>query len=106
MTNKQMTGVLVRAKALIAEKSRWCQGTFARDELGLPVDPCHKDARRWCAIGAIYKVMGIKMVGKQHIVLDYLNTGCGTDTTAATNDSGYHGDVMLVYDQAIRKSPP
>jgi hypothetical protein len=53
MTNP-LTQILNNAADLItATPTSWTQGTFARDQYGLEVDPSHEDAVCWCAIGAI-----------------------------------------------------
>lgn len=49
---------LIAAKALIATREAWTQGTSARDSLGHAVDPRSPDATCWCAMGAIEKATG------------------------------------------------
>src|SRR5690349_15403485 len=47
--------VLRRARDLVADERRWCQGSFARSWFGVPVLPQMVLARRFCAIGAIMR---------------------------------------------------
>jgi hypothetical protein len=49
------TAVLARARELIADEQRWCKGTLARGWLDVPVPIHSRFARRFCAIGAIYR---------------------------------------------------
>jgi hypothetical protein len=49
--------VLRGAREIIADESRWCIGTSARDKYGdMLEDPKSKDAVRFCAIGALARV--------------------------------------------------
>jgi hypothetical protein len=50
--------VLMEARALIENPTRWTQGELARDEQGRPVNCLSSRAVRWCAAGAIYRVAG------------------------------------------------
>jgi hypothetical protein len=45
--------VLRRARDVVANEQRWCQGSFARSWFNIPVPPHSVLARRFCAIGAI-----------------------------------------------------
>jgi len=47
--------VLTKARDLISEERRWCKGTLARGWLDVPVPIHSRFARRFCAIGAIYR---------------------------------------------------
>ena len=49
------TAVLSKARDLISEERRWCKGTLARGWLDVPVPIHSRFARRFCAIGAIYR---------------------------------------------------
>ena len=49
------TAVLSRARHLISDERRWCKGTLARGWLDVPVPIHSRLARRFCAIGAIYR---------------------------------------------------
>lgn len=45
--------LLTLAGRLIADETRWLQGTFARDANGQKCDPRSADAVAWCAYGAV-----------------------------------------------------
>jgi hypothetical protein len=47
--------VLGRARQLIADEQRWCQGSFARTWLKIPVPVQSGTARRFCTIGAVMR---------------------------------------------------
>jgi len=47
--------VLARARALLSDEQRWCQGSFARGWFDVPVPPRSALARRYCALGAIMR---------------------------------------------------
>jgi hypothetical protein len=49
------TAVLSKARDLISEERRWCKATLARGWLDVPVPIYSRFARRFCAIGAIYR---------------------------------------------------
>ena len=49
------TAVLTKARDLISDERRWCKGTLARGWLDVPVPIQSRFARRFCAIGAIYR---------------------------------------------------
>ena len=49
------TAVLTRAREIISDERRWCKGTLARGWLDVPVPIHSRFARRFCAIGAIYR---------------------------------------------------
>jgi hypothetical protein len=47
--------VLARARTLLSDEWRWCQGSFARGWFDVPVPPRSALARRYCALGAIMR---------------------------------------------------
>jgi hypothetical protein len=49
------TAVLSKARDLISDERRWCKGTLARGWLDVPVPIQSRFARRFCAIGAVYR---------------------------------------------------
>lgn len=99
MTTKQ---ILIKARELLSEESRWTKGSFARqaDKVGTgannPLAVC------WCALGAIDKVIGD----------DYTNTDATKSLESAANVLGYasvnalndrasHSKVLEMFDNAI-----
>lgn len=51
--------VLEKARALIADKKRWTQREFARNRRSETVSPDDPEACRWCAAGAVMRVLGL-----------------------------------------------
>jgi len=47
--------VLARARALLSDERRWCQRSFARSWLDIPVPARSAFAQRYCALGAIMR---------------------------------------------------
>ena len=47
---------LKKARDLISDKNRWCQGVLAKDKSGHPVTETSREAYSFCAIGALGKV--------------------------------------------------
>ena len=50
---RDTVAVLTRARALIADKRRWCKRAYAVGFLGIPVSTQSIFVRRYCALGAI-----------------------------------------------------
>lgn len=91
--------VLQKARDLIADESRWTHGYFARDEHGFEVEAIEPSACKWCAIGAVYRV------------LDFDDDGGMAPMPEAAyalprnivdiNDRGDHAAVLAAFDEAI-----
>ena len=47
--------VLIKARALIADRNHWTRSFFACTEAGQPVAWYASSAAKWCAMGAIYR---------------------------------------------------
>ena len=47
---------LKKARDLISDKDRWCQGSFAKDKGGHPVSSNDRKAYSFCTVGVINKV--------------------------------------------------
>ena len=47
--------ILARARELLVDERRWCQRSFARGWLDIPVPSQSAFARRYCALGAIMR---------------------------------------------------
>lgn len=95
---------LKAARELISDPKKHTKDTHARDEEGVPCDPCASRAVCWCAEGAIAKVLGgwsshgpvVNLIekaaretfeGENHIVV---------------NDFKGHADILSVFDVAIK----
>ena len=95
------TAVLTRARDLISEERRWCKGTLARGWLDVPVSIHSRFARRFCAIGAIYRAgreLGLPVADacsaleRQTVrTIPYWNDGRRRS----------HADVIAAFDAAI-----
>jgi len=95
------TAVLTRARDLISGERRWCKGTLARGWLDVPVSIHSRFARRFCAIGAIYRAgreLGLPVADacsaleRQTVrTIPYWNDGRRRS----------HADVIAAFDAAI-----
>lgn len=98
------------ARELIATPDKWTQGHIARDKDGEPCDVLSEDAVCFCAIGALYKVVGIEplyyagadeskigvLVGAEALMRAAIN-----GLPADYNDRSTHDDVMTMFNSAI-----
>jgi hypothetical protein len=92
--------VLVAARALIAEPSRWLQGCYARDEAGAEVALHSPHATCFCAEGAVLRVsppgLGAEFVAALQ------ETGMRTRWSAHRfNDANSHASILAAFDRAI-----
>ncbi len=104
-TDKQ---VLIEAKQLISDPSKWCQNSLARDENEVSLsNGFDSRACRWCAYGAVDKVLGgygMKYTDDFTRITDLLDESAkdfGFDSAPALNDSRGHEYVIRMYDKAI-----
>jgi hypothetical protein len=93
--------VLVRARVLLADEQRWCQRSFARSWLKMPVPPQSALAGRFCAIGAI-------MRAGRELGLPYQDACIALEWQTARpiedwNDDPQrtHADVIATFDGAV-----
>lgn len=63
--NKQYETLLTlqRMRALLSDPKRWTQGAPARDEADGRVLPGDTHATKWCLLGALIKIRGLKWEG-------------------------------------------
>lgn len=99
---KSVREVLVAARALIDTPEKWTKGSMGRTASGACVVASHRDACRWCAIGAVIRVDG--SVGYR--AWDALDAASGS-AAPMFNDapSTTHADVMNLFDRAIAACP-
>ena len=93
--------VLTKARDLISDERRWCKGTLARGWLDVPVTIQSRFARRFCAIGAIYRAgreLGLP-VADACSALEWQTVR----TIPYWNDARRrtHADVVAAFDAAI-----
>lgn len=97
----EVKDVLVRAKALISNPQNWTQGTLARDDVGRIVPARHKDASRWCALGAICALTQLRGGVRYKAIGSLRLAAKGAICATNINDHEGHGAVMALYDRAI-----
>ena len=100
MTDKE---ALTAALEIIQDPDRWCQQHWAVDEWGGEIPPGWHTAAKWCASGALCKVVGSIKAFRLTRKLDAV---AGVDTGAEViavhvNDHMGHGDVVAMYKRAI-----
>lgn len=91
-----MLTALMKARALISDKSKWTQNVSARDKNGHYVRAYSEDAVCFCAGGAIERVAGNEMAAK---CLEFFRKN-GKALTSI-NDDNSHEDVLAAFDGAI-----
>lgn len=93
---------LTEARDLISDRKRWCQGSRAKDTHGRIVEPNSPDAVKWCATGAICKVLNLEYIDPRHIARLHrkaLQRMVGSIETY--NDSRSHKQVLAIFDETI-----
>lgn len=95
--------VLQKARDLIADESRWTHGYFARDEQGYDVEPNEPSACKWCALGAVYHVLGSsEEEAWEAPAIKALHAS--NRIPAEVNDLEGHDAVLDMFDAAIAKA--
>lgn len=96
---------LREARKLIEDPERWCRNHFAVDAEGRMVKAREDRACRWCAEGALFRVVGA--AGQGMTELRRAARELGKDyrmrnaDPAALNDHLGHSAVLRMYDRAI-----
>lgn len=106
MNFNKPSDLLMAAKAVIADPTRFTTDSIARDCYGATTSSLSDDATCWCSVGAYYKAIGF----------DYLNTEIdskafgflvkavglfGGTAVADYSDTHIHTEVMTMWDKAI-----
>lgn len=102
--------LLGKSAALILEKGNWCQSDLALDVKGRPCSAHTRRARRWDAIGALYKTAGVSLSGTSDdatliVALAHLDAAAVSlhrRTIMAVNDELGHEAVLECYRAAWR----
>lgn len=108
-----VTGVLVRARARIADKRRWTRHVLARDWRRYECPAPHPVAVRWCAVGALQAecTTVTPTIHGWHFALndalltaarDRLEQAVGSRDVTVVNDRKGHAAVLAMFDEAIR----
>jgi hypothetical protein len=98
MENKTTLVVLKDIRELLGDKSKWTQGTAARDFTGAAVDPHHPSACSWCLLGATEKLGR----GRYMPVVSRLHRASGSIRVSYINDVEGHTAVMDLLDKVIK----
>lgn len=95
--------ILRKARALLDNPAKWCQGAYAKTKDGRLVGPEAKGAVQWCAVGALRKVAGVS--GNTSDALKVLDTCTrGKDIVNFNDDHRRkHAQVLKVFDRAIER---
>jgi hypothetical protein len=99
--------ILIEARALIADPANWTTKAFARNDKGNAVTATGEQACKFCAVGAIRKVLGSdNYQPKLYQLWSLLDDSTGADglSIAHINDSRGHLEVLQAYDRAIDKA--
>ena len=104
-TRDVLIEVLTEARSYI-EKG-WTQRSFARDEYGKPVDGRDPEACEWCAMGAIWKVVGYSGTEAYQEARDLIYSlvdFVDFNTVSQFNDHAdtTQADVLALFDKAIK----
>jgi hypothetical protein len=102
--SKTVLQVLIEAKELLSDPSRWTKGGYARDKLGHKIGPRNDAACSWCIEGALTKVCESDRDLKQK------STNC-LEECVVLKDLIYFNDahltthqrVIALFDEAIIK---
>lgn len=99
--------VLQKARELIANPSRWCKKSFARNHTGTSVGVNTNRACQWCASGAISRAVGtphtfVSAEPARHALILAIG-GDDMFSIASWNDSSIrtHSEVLAAFDSAI-----
>lgn len=99
--------LLVEAKALIEDESKWARGYYARGKNGELREPTEDGATCFCSIGALMKVLNgydypeSLQIDRAERVLNKCVGGNGSIIGFNDDRSNSHEDVMAVWDKAI-----
>jgi hypothetical protein len=96
--------IVERARALIADESRWCRCELARDAKGMGVCPMADSATRRCGLGALiaaaYEITGHHLAAHD-LAIRATQPLYGTATLVRVNDIRGHAAVLALFDEVI-----
>lgn len=108
---KTAKDLLIEARAVIEDPQNWITGHYAQDRTGRSVAEWSAQACKWCAKGALYKVIygtrdgfvtSVEENGRAHNALDAAALVLkGHDSIIALNDREGHMAVLEAYNHAI-----
>ncbi len=99
-----IVGILKKARRVIARPEKWTKGVAARDKNGRECAPFAKEARCFCAIGAVERV-AMPDYGAVRDAISALDAATRWKGTAEYNDSPRrtHAQILALFDRAIAK---
>jgi hypothetical protein len=96
--------IVERARALIADESRWCRGELARDVNGVGVCPTSDMAMKRCGLGALimaaYQITNDRR-GVYDLAIKAMRPLHGSATLVNVNDVRGHAAVLALFDEVI-----
>jgi hypothetical protein len=96
--------IVEQARALIADKSRWCRGHLARDTNGVAVCPTSDSATKRCGLGALimaaYQVTNDRRQAHD-LAIKAMRPLHGSATLVNVNDVRGHAAVLALFDEVI-----
>jgi hypothetical protein len=101
--------LLISARALIADRSFWTKGVFARTLQGHAIAWDDASARKWCAVGAIRRVALDLVHDRDHAeriaddVEKLVCHGRWFRSLVVINDFSSHKRVLSLFDKAIER---
>lgn len=98
--NPKAHETLRRAKALIQDKSRWCQRDYAKTANGANVLSASPEAFSFCAMGAVYRVDGKTYTSADDALHSASWCLYGAPPSGVNDDLG-HAAVMKMYSAAL-----
>jgi hypothetical protein len=107
VTIKSDKEILVEARNLIADPSKWVRGNLALDDDGKTLgDGYDPRACKWCALGALGKALGKGEYQRFRYItlkLDRVAEDLSYGYAATLNDESNHDTVLRMFDIAISK---
>ena len=96
--------IVERARALIADESRWCRCELARDANGVGVCPMSDSAVKRCGLAALIAA-SYEITGEHHAAYDLAIKAMrplhGTATLVKVNDIRGHTAVLALFDEVM-----
>jgi len=97
--------VLTQALEIISDPERWTQGTFARDTTGRTCSYLSYAAVKFCATGAIFKIIGwdgcFPVPALMRLDEAALQLFSGEANSVSVNDHHGHAAVVYMFERAI-----
>jgi hypothetical protein len=106
---KTVLQVLREARELLSDEKRWTRGSFAKNALGIDVEPTSDSAACFCAHGALLRAAGgddtcSGLVFAELALRDAARVIFGNSSIVEVNDHrpDGHAGVLSLFDSAIK----